>query len=250
MKLSDEVLMAYADGELDEPARSEVERAIRMDPSVAARVARHKALRANVYEAFAGVLDEKVPPRLDPAAVRGKVVHLDAVRAARNQPPTDTPPRERWAWQQWGAIAATLVVGVLAGMLGYRGLQGGGPLIPIAGQNGALVAQGGLAQALTQQLASTPVGANQVRIGVTFVSRDGAYCRSFAFGSTAGLACRSGGHWTIPVLAESEPGVAGAYRQAGSEMPQPILEAIDARIDGAGLDAAQERAAQKRGWKR
>jgi len=249
MKLSDEVLMAYADGELDESARIEVERAMRMDPSVAARVARHKALRANVYEAFAGVLDEKVPPRLDPAAVRGKVVHLDAVRAARHQPPAETP-RARWSWPHWGAMAATLVVGVLAGMLGYRGMQGGGPLIPIAGQNGELVAQGSLAQALSQQLASSPARDGQVRIGVSFATKDGSYCRSFAVGKTAGLACRSGEHWAIPVLAESEPDVAGAYRQAGSDMPQVVLDAIDARIEGAGLDAAGERAALKKGWER
>jgi anti-sigma-K factor RskA len=250
MKLSDEVLMAYADGELDEPARSEVEHAMRTDPAVAARVARHKALRANVFEAFAGVLDEKTPPRLDPAAIRGKVVHLDAVRAARHQVHQEPQERSRWAWPQWGAIAATLVVGVLAGMLGYRGMQGGGPLVPIAGQEGALVAQGSLAQALSQQLASASTRDSQVRIGVSFATRDGSYCRSFAFGSTAGLACRSGEHWKIPVLAESEPGAAGAYRQAGSEMPQAVLDAIDQRIDGAGLDAAGEKAAQRRGWKR
>jgi anti-sigma factor RsiW len=47
MKLSDDVLMAYARGQLDDQERGEIERAMRADPAVAARVARHRALRAH-----------------------------------------------------------------------------------------------------------------------------------------------------------------------------------------------------------
>jgi hypothetical protein len=250
MNLSDEVLMAYADGELGEPARSEVERAMRADPAVAARVARHKALRANVYQAFAGLVDDKAPPRADPSAPRGNVVDLDAVRAARHQALPELPPRPRWSWRQWGLLTGTLLAGVAAGVLGYRALLGGVTVVPLAAYGGALVAQGALAQALSQRLASVPAQGSPVRLGVSFATRDGSYCRSFAVGSSAGLACRKGEQWMIPVLAESEPGTAGAYRQAGSEMPQVVLDAIDQRIDGAGLDGAAERAAVKKGWKR
>ena len=69
MKYSDEILMAYADGELEEPRRSEVEHAVRADPALAAIVERHRALRRDVFSAFAGVLDEPVPPQLRPGAV-------------------------------------------------------------------------------------------------------------------------------------------------------------------------------------
>ena len=58
MSFSDETLMAYADGELAEPALGEVERAVRIDPAVAARVAQHRALRADVFAAFAAVADD------------------------------------------------------------------------------------------------------------------------------------------------------------------------------------------------
>ncbi|WP_460826233.1 anti-sigma factor family protein, partial [Massilia terrae] len=61
MNISDDVLMAYADGELEAPQRAEVEQAMRADPKVAAAVERHRALRADVFAAFAGVLDEPVP---------------------------------------------------------------------------------------------------------------------------------------------------------------------------------------------
>jgi uncharacterized protein YaiL (DUF2058 family) len=72
MSFSDETLMAYADGELEPAARAEVESAMRGDPEVAARVARHQALRTDVFAAFAPVLDEPVPARLSAAAKGGQ----------------------------------------------------------------------------------------------------------------------------------------------------------------------------------
>jgi hypothetical protein len=247
MTFSDEILMAYADGELGEPARAAVERAIRTDPAVAERVAQHRALRSRVSNAFAGVLDEPVPQRLQSTVSSAKVVHLDAVRAARQQ---QVRERARWSWQQWGAIAASLVVGVLAGALGLRSVQGDAALASMAARDGTLVAQGKLDTALTQQLASAGDTGSGVRIGVSFAAKDGTYCRSFALGGAAGLACRKGEQWAIPVLAEAPAGADGAYRQAGSAMPQAVLDAIDQRLTGAALDAGDERAARQHGWKR
>lgn len=235
MKFTDETLMAYADGELDEVTRAAIERAMHSDPSIAARVAQHRALRERVYAAFAPMLDEAVPQRLQQPAspAKAKVITLDSARAAK-----DLQRRtSRWSWPQWGALAATLLVGVMAGR---QSVQGGD--FSLAG--GTLVAQGELATALSTQLASQ---AGDVKIGVTFVATDGAYCRSFARGATAGLACREGERWAVPVVAAAEV-QGGDYRQAAAAMPAAVLEAIDARIAGKALDAGQEQAARAQGW--
>lgn len=248
MNYSDEILMAYADGELDEPLRGEVERAVRADAALAAAVERHRALRRDVYAAFAGIADEPVPARLQPQGA--KVLSFDAARNAklRAQAPQPAPaPSLPRAWPQWGALAATLVVGVLAGSLWFSGSDAGGFVTADAG--GRLVARGQLAGALSRQLASDPAPDSPVRIGVSFASRDGGYCRSFHVGANAGLACRDGDHWRIAVLKEG-PAAAGAYRQAASSTPGAVLEAIDERIAGTAFDAAAERAARERGWKR
>ena len=42
MRFSDEMLMAYADGELDLVARAEIEAAMAKDPAVARAVERHR----------------------------------------------------------------------------------------------------------------------------------------------------------------------------------------------------------------
>jgi hypothetical protein len=230
MTYSDDTLMAYADGELDPAERAAIEQAMRTDPAIAAAVERHRALRADVAAAFAGILDEPVPARLHPPAP-ANVVSLEAVREKRR----------RWSWPEWGALAATLVVGVLAG----RMVPGGAPAI--AGNGNQVVAQGELASALDRQVGGKTEGA--VKVGVSFAARDGAYCRGFVMGSSAGLACREGGQWRIPVLAEAEREAAGGYRQAGSALPPAVLDAIDARIAGKPLDAAGERAARARNWK-
>lgn len=274
MSITDETLMAYADGELDEPARAEVERAVRGDAALAARVAQHQALRADVFAAFAPIAGEPVPPALLAAAMPDKVSHLGAVRAAREE------TRRRWAWREWGAMAASVSVGVLVGSLvlggggqaGQGSVAGGSGGAPLAGAGtggglsvafgagGVPVAQGRLAEALSTQLASAGAGQaaagvagagadGAIRIGVSFAATDGALCRSFVAGGAAGLACRSGDQWKLAVLAEADKGASGDYRQASSGMPAAVLDAIDARIAGPALDAQAEKAAQQRGWR-
>jgi len=248
MSFDDETLMAYADGELDAQQRARVEQAMRADPQVAAAVERHRALRADVFAAFAGVLDEPVPARLQPAAVKEETAAQPRVRVDLLAQAGATPLPPRWHWRQWGAIAASLAAGVLAGALGWQQIKGG-EAAPFGRQGDALVARGELADALSQRL-SADAGQGTVRLGVSFQARDGAYCRSFKLGSTAGLACRDAGAWRIPVLAQAGEAAQGGYRQAGSEMPAAVLDAIDERIAGTSLDAAAERAARERGWQR
>jgi anti-sigma factor RsiW len=120
MSFDDETLMAYADGELAPDVRAQVERAMREDPEVAAAVERHRALRADVFSALAGVLDEPVPQRLQPQAAPVQAhVRVDALASAGAR-----PLPARWSWRQWGGMAASLAAGVLAGALGWQQLRG------------------------------------------------------------------------------------------------------------------------------
>lgn len=245
MKFSDETLMAYADGELDPATRSAVERAIRADPTLAAKVRQHSALRSNVFAAFAPIAEEPVPQRLKDATRSGKVIQLNTARAARTE---SAQEKRHWSWAEWGGIAAALMVGVLVGGAGVSGLQEQPQLAAASG--GALLAQGDLAEALSTQLAGAAAPDAKVKIGVSFEAKDGGYCRSFMTGGAAGLACRNGAEWKVPVMAQAAQGPAGEYRQAGSAMPPMVLDAIDERISGQTMDAKAEEAARARGWKR
>lgn len=244
MKFSEETLMAYADNELDAKTRTAVEEAMATDPEVAKRVAQHKALRGKVRLAFDNVIEEPTPQRLIDAA-RG----VPAVRREGNVIPLRrkaAPPR---AWPQWASIAASLIVGVIIGQAMLRG--SGSDLVTSRG--GQLLANSVLSHALSEQLASTQTDQSAVHVGVSFKSKAGTYCRTFtAHESTtlAGLACRDHEGWRVQVLAQttSTPDNGLAYRQASSDLPKSVLQAVDDSIAGDPLNAAAETAARDKNW--
>ena len=247
--ISEETLLAYADGELDAVARAEVEAAIAADPALAAKVEQHRALRTLVARAYEPVLDEPMPARLLAAAqmapARAKVVDLAAARAERQVRPE--PARWSSGWQQWGGMAACLLIGVFVGRSAW--LADG----EVASQGGELIARGELARALSTQLASTQPADAPVRIGLSYLSRDERYCRSFTSqgGSTAGLACRQGDDWQVKLLTQGDASTSGAdkLRMAASPIPPAVLQVAEAQMRGAPLDAEGERAAAQRGWR-
>jgi hypothetical protein len=219
-QITDDMLMAYVDGELSDAKRLLVDSAVAGDPALFERLEKHRRLRAMMGGAFAGVLDEPVPERLVAATKPSNVVSLSERRRG--------PPA-------WAAIAATLVVGVVAGLAVPRSQ-------PMIGSDFA--AHGELATALDKQLASAPSG--DVRVGLTFKTADG-YCRTFSQSSMAGLACRQGEGWKVR-MAVAQDAATSDYRMAAST-PAPVLEAAQALMVGEPLDAEAERAAAARGWK-
>jgi hypothetical protein len=147
----------------------------------------------------------------------------------------------KWSVREWGAMAASVTLGLFVGVGVMQQLQP-----PIATGNGGLMARGVLSRALNTQLASEEAG--PVRIGLSFRTREGGYCRTFDLtkGGASGLACRENNAWSIPLMTTHTNG--GEGRTAGA--PLEILFAADERIDGEPLDAEAERAARDGGWRR
>jgi len=259
MKITEDLLMAYVDGEADAETRAAVEAAMAADGAIRERVEAHRRLRGTLSGAFGSAMSEPAPERLL-AAVRGEhgpspssrpaeIVDLAAVRARKAAP--KAPPRPRRAWIQWSALVACLAIGVIAA----RGLGSIGTSPMIADRHGTLVAQGGLSQALDQQVAGSALSPDQaVRIGVSFRTTEKLYCRTFQVvrgDGLAGLACRAPTGWQVRVAAASPAHGVGAagYRTAGSATPPAVSATVDAMIDGAPLDAQGEAAAKARGWR-
>ncbi len=140
MNYSDDTLMAFADGALDEHATRELELAVQADPALAAIVARHRALRANVFAAFAPVLDEAVPARLADAASAASAANGAKVAAPPGMGTPLTATKPRWSWPEWGGMAAMLVLGLSLGRLHGLGEQEG--LLAPAGKDGVLAQAG------------------------------------------------------------------------------------------------------------
>lgn len=269
MSFSDEVLIAYADGELAEPVRSEVARAVQADPQVAARLARHQAVRARLLGAF-GAAAEDAPPLLrsvsgspgspgspgNPGAARPNVIDMAAERAARHALPAlpsqmlpVTPKRTPRPWHRWAGLMAALSLGVVLGAGGLLASDDTVTLAQVGGIDGALVASGALDTALSKQLASLSQD-GPVRMGLSFIGKDGNYCRSFQLDRAAGLACRNAKRWQLATLVQTPQRAPGSARPSFNATPLELSRAIDERIIGAALDARGEQIALRLGWQR
>jgi hypothetical protein len=252
MTPEDDRIMAYVDGELDEAGVREVEQAMENDPAVAEAVARHRALATGLSAAFDPALTETVPERLRAAAAGparpAELVELAQVRerkqAAEAAAAARTSAAPRWTWRHWTAAA---VLAGLAVMVATPLLKlGSGPSAPVQAQGEVLLAGGPLAQALDRQLAADQGKA--VRIGLTFKAQDGAWCRTFATQTLAGLACREGKAWRLRATADPAPETGGGMRTAGSAIPPAVLAAVDA-AGGEPVDAADEARARDARWR-
>jgi hypothetical protein len=225
MKLDDETLMAFADGELDPERTREVEAALAGNAAAQAKVARFRATRE--------LLEAAYPAEPVPAALERRV--RTAARAAR--------PRPAALYRRWAlplAAAMALTVGLAAGRLAAP--DGADPLAAVLERTPA-----GTSAVLADGRSVTPVA--------TFRDRSGRWCRAFdATGEgdgTTGAACReTDGTWRLALLVPDRPVAAqgDTYAPAGEE---PALgDALIAGLRaGEPLAADAERELIGRGWR-
>lgn len=240
-----EMLMAYADGELDAEDAAEVEALLSVDPEARATVALFLADGPMLRAAFGredGQAEGRLPPAdLDdvarhaaPPEPTGATGRLDLGNFARARERRDLRHAAgpvggfRIGFTAMAASLALLVSGVAAGFLAGQSLPG---------NDTAAAAQAAIAelaqtqrQALAAALEQLPNGQTntwQVADGsaggsitptVTYVAEDGAFCREVETEAdilgrahtAVGIACREDGQWRVRywVVEDPEP-VAG-----------------------------------------
>ena len=147
-------------------------------------------------------------------------------------------------------MAAALVLGVLLGPIVLRQSQS----LPLMSANGRVIAIKEIETALMRQPSGAEHATDGLAIGMSFRTRNGLLCRTFAMTlGPAGLACREWGEWVIEVLARNPRARKGAtgepYLQGGTHFPDVIRMAVEQRMDGAPLTAAEEAEATERAWR-
>ena len=225
--MTDDDLMRFVDGESDAATAAMITVALARDPAVAAKVATAQRLRATAAASFDAILLEPVPERL--VALLRPASTVTGIAAAR-----DARAR-RFDFAQWGALAATLVVGAVVGHFFTS------PTVEPLDADAAL----------TRSLDGNPTPA--IKIGFSYRDRVNTYCRVFRDDRAdpiVGVACHDDEGWRLRVVTTVAPKRSGEYRLAAAELPPAITATIDATIMGTPLDALGEASAAKRGWKR
>ena len=230
MSATPEELAAFADGQLDEPRRSQVAAEVAQDPALAAEVERHKALKARLGAHFAPILDQPVPERLTGLLGGGESKVADFTAARQKREHRLRIPR--WGWIAGPALAASLVLAVL--------MPGGGT------PEGYADAQ--LAAVLDQRLVAEQAGDEPVRVLLSFRDEAGEYCRAFVGTDQSGIACRDAEGWRLRFEAEGGAAQDTDYRMAGAGAAE-VLERAQDMAAGPALGPAEEEAAKAAGWR-
>lgn len=245
-EITDEMLMAYADGELDAATRARVEGALVEDTALAARLKVFTATRAAL-----GALGRHdaasigMPPGLQ-AALRAKIEGAAAAGAA---PAPATPADRVVPFQPRPARSVPLWTGALAASLALAVGLGGGLLLGSgSGSGGAGGPQGAALRAALDSVASgdtqSLADGSTLTVIATFVSAQGAICREYEVARPAGVhsvevACDDGTGWE-PQLMVALGGAEGYAPASAPDLLELYFEQSDA---GAPLDPAAERAA-------
>lgn len=234
MVLSDEILMAYADGELGPSETLEVAAAVAADPALAARVKAFTQSRKAVAEAFA---DKESGPMPDPMAERIRALAAATSPAQPTEGPAEEkvlalPQRRRVPFWQL-PIAASIAL-----LAGY----GLGQYLSAVPAPGTLAASILGEPDLPAIIATAPSGNRQtldsgaeVTFIATFENGDGNLCREFEHDqpnltTTVAVACRTANDWQVQLAI-----LAGAA--ADGYAPASSLDALDAWLTATGAGA-------------
>jgi hypothetical protein len=245
--ISDEALMMFADGTLDEATMEDLARAIEADPALEQRLAGFFATRDALKGAFSGVMNQKPPERLVSTIMAGPGATVVPFQPRAAQP----QPARRTGWVPM-AMAAGLA-GFAAGLAGF-----------LAGQNAAGPGSAVAALAAAQGTGLAALGAardgEKVAFGADLAgSITGSYrmgnrriCRTLSVeharsGSAAeGVACQSGDGWRIE-MALPRDGASQAFRPATGTGPIDAL--LEAGGAGPALAASEVEALIGRQWR-
>lgn len=259
-QLTDEMLVAYVDGELSPEDSAEVERAWKADQKVREAVQVFRDSAEWSRRAFDDVLREPVPERLIRAA-SGEAY----AQGAETATPVAAPGRPRRARLVGLAMAASIALAI--------GIGGGYGLSSLVGpdQSGSdelmLVGTVDHGRTLHVALESTASGIlTEIGDGAdvmplsTFVDRGGRYCREFQASladpdgrrAAFGVACRRPtGFWQVEaVVAAPNPGQIHADRFVTASGPaeDPIQVLIDAMSNTGPITLDDEAAILATGW--
>lgn len=214
-KVTDEMLMAFVDGETDETTRAAIERALAADAALTARARMFRGSRTLLREAFGDARREEVPPAL-----------IEAVLGRRdNVVPLRSRIRARFALPL--AASLLLVVGGASYLAGRTGAGSDDPL------GRAAIAEA-LSATRSGEQRSISLAGESARFETLATYRiEGGICRSFDIGgaraSLTGIGCDRGTGWTVELTVERSGG--NAYAPASDA----ALQSVDAYLDALGV---------------
>jgi hypothetical protein len=241
-EITEEMIMALADGELDGPEAEVVRDAIAANSTLRDQFDRYQESRQLLSSGFEGLLERPVPEDmrklvLEQTAPGGAVVSLEAARARRGR---------LFGFDVLSQAAAAAVLLGAAALGGYQMGQNG-PATDGLVLAGLLPAGSPISAALSAAPAGTSVevGGAEFLAVATYQVAEGQVCREFELnrdGSGAvGLACRVDAGWQVEVAALNVTGgTKGQFLPASADAFELVGAALDAKGAYEAVDPESE----------
>jgi hypothetical protein len=238
LHLTDEILMAFADGELDEPVAAAVARVMAQDHVVAKKIIDFQQSRRLTRSVFASTLSTDVPVELQ-AAISAQIQAFEAGSSEREKSKLPEAKSVRFR-RSYGftkvALAASLAaVGVAIGyFLGSHARLEGGEMARL---EDPLIRQE-LSRLETGR--EVEMGIGRFRVVSTYRLADGSLCREFRLRSASStanaVACRAD-EWTVTFALTEPAGGAEYMPSSGGDLMEIYLQHLGA---GEPLDRESE----------
>ncbi|MET1412226.1 hypothetical protein ABVF61_08175 [Roseibium sp. HPY-6] len=231
-KMTDEIIMAYADGQLPEAEAKKVEIAAEADETIRQKIRMFKETASQLKSAAADL-----PPVPDALAERlSAMLGADSAEAEVLRQDNVVPfTRRNWIRQWPTAIAAsiTLVAGLAAGMA--IGPFSGSENNPPFGITALADPEIAIALSSVESGSSTVLGSGAtLNVIASFVDADNTLCREFDYEAVNGpsivsVACHVGDAWH-PKIA-----IAANTEQSANFAPASSLEALETWLSTSGF---------------
>jgi anti-sigma factor RsiW len=269
--LNDEILMAYADGQLDPAENSRVEDLLAHDPALRERLRIFTEAGKGLSLLFEDHLRAPMPPRLKPFASPIKeqpriiTAIADRLRSAAVLARLQDllkPENSAFRFAFASGIALVAGIGLAISLLRHPDTTGDTLSKFVQISQDRLIARGPLRQLLetspsgrAMQVTAEESDKTQLKAKLTFKNQTDDYCREFvirrqAREGYAGIACRKNGQWRIAMQAAMmpQPNSGGIAPAGSSKAHQAVEAAVLAMIKGNSLGKDEEAAALRAGW--
>lgn len=256
MEITDQLLNAYIDGELDERDREEIKRRIDEDEALHIRVNELRSINETLAKAYP--LENNIPERFLAAVENASSVSSDVLPFRNKQ------TKEKSSTRQWfpAAIAAsiTLVIGAVIGnSVTMQGKQ--------QGEESLLTSSIDSSSALYEVLEKVPSASSReivlsdnstisLRPVLSFKNVNGGYCREFDIHSDQniiiGIACRkSDSAWGLELAVSSAviPQNPNSFQPASGYDQDAINVVIDNLMVNGPIEKDEEHMLIGHAWK-
>lgn len=232
-----ELLSAYADGELGEADRRQIEQLLETDPAAREALSAIEGSHSRLRQAYLATYHADPPDRLMQVLTRSGDRRRPAFGA-------------RWLFA--GSAGGAALAGIFAGWFGAASLQTTIPEPPVIIASAAGLEAGKPLAAFLENVSSgtiSDVAGQPSTVLLSFQSNDGRACRQFQTGAIMAVGCKQAGDsWTIEATAQAGQLVTGGYETASGATPAGIEAAISALGVNEVYDSSAESEAIRNGW--